>query len=298
MSSSPLRAGIGLKPDYYRPVFELGREAGGGDAASVESLDGFWVEVHPENYMTPGGPRLQWLDAVAARWPVSLHGVSASLGGAEPVDAEHLKRLRALVDRYEPALISEHVAWTGWSGVYFADLLPLPATREALSRLADNIDQMQTALRRSILIENPALYLALNGEMSEPDFLAEVCRRAGCGLLLDVNNVFVSARNLDRNPLDYLDAIPAGLVGEIHLAGHAPDARLGEALLIDSHGAPVAEDVWALYAEAVARFGCTPTLIERDANLPPFEELMAERGRAQRLISGRQGLDRREPARV
>ena len=281
-SPTPLRAGIGLKPDYYRAVHEAGA---GGDISSVHDRDGFWVEVHPENYMTGGGPRLAWLDAIAARWPVSLHGVGASLGGAEPVDPDHLKRLKALVDRFEPALVSEHVAWSGRRGVYFADLLPLPATREALDDLVANIDQMQHALGRSILIENPALYLSLHGDLEEPEFLIEACRRAGCGLLLDVNNVFVCARNLGRDPIAYLNAIPPDLVGEIHIAGHTPDARLGQALLIDSHGAPVDEQVWALYALAIARLGPRPTLIERDANLPPFAELMAERGRAQSLLT-------------
>ncbi len=282
MSPPPLRAGVGLKPDHYRAALE----AGGGDPpSSTDDLEGFWLEVHPENYMTPGGPRLPWLDAIAARWPVSLHGVGASLGGAEPVDAGHLECLKALVDRVRPALVSEHVAWSGWGGTYFADLLPLPATREALDRLVANIDQMQTALGRPILIENPALYLSLHGDLEEPELLVEACRRTGCGLLLDVNNVFVSATNLGRDPVAYLDAIPADLVGEIHLAGHAPDARLGDALLIDSHGAPVAEAVWRLYEHALARLGPKPTLIERDANLPPFPELMAERGRAQDLLS-------------
>jgi uncharacterized protein (UPF0276 family) len=280
-SSTPLRAGLGLRPDHYRAVLEAGA---GDDSLSPDRLEGFWLEVHPENYMTPGGPRLPWLDAARARWPVSLHGVAASLGGAEPIDRDHLKRLRTLVDRFEPALVSEHVAWSGWGGVYFADLLPLPTTREALDRLVANIDQMQTALGRTILIENPALYVALQGDLEEPEFLVEACRLAGCGLLLDVNNVFVSARNLGRDPVAYIDAMPKGLVGEIHLAGHAPDARLGVALLIDGHGTPVDEAVWTLYAHAVARLGPAPTLIERDENLPPFAELMAERARAQGML--------------
>jgi uncharacterized protein (UPF0276 family) len=283
--SSPalLRAGIGLKPDYYRAVLE----ADAGDDTLSSVLDGFWVEVHPENYMTGGGPRLQWLDAIAERRPVSLHGVGASLGGAEPVDGDHLKRLKGLVDRVDPVLVSEHVAWSRHGGIYFGDLLPLPPTREALSRLIANIDQMQTALGRTILVENPALYLSLRGELEEPELLVEACRRAGCGLLLDVNNVFVCARNLGRDPIAYLDALPADLVGEIHLAGHAPDARLGDDLLIDSHDAPVSEDVWALYEHVIDRLGAKPTLIERDAKLPPFAELMAERARADRLLQTR-----------
>lgn len=278
-SPTPLRAGLSLKPEHYRAALE----ARAGDDTSA--LEGFWLEVHPENYMTPGGPRLPWLEAIAGRWPISLHGVSASLGGAEPLNADHLKRLRALVDRFEPALVSEHVAWSGRGGVHFADLLPLPPTRQALDRLVENIDQMQTALGRPILIENPALYMALDGELEEPELLAEACRRTGCGILLDVNNVFVCARNLGRNARAYIEALPPELVGEIHLAGHSPDARLGEALLIDSHGAPVAEAVWDLYAHALGHVGPRPTLIERDDNIPPFAELMAERGRAQSLLT-------------
>lgn len=271
-SLNPLGAGVGLKPDHYAAV----REAGAAGALP----EGFWVEVHPENYMTAGGPRLAALDAIAVHAPVSLHGVGASLGGSERLDPEHLKRLRALVDRYEPALVSEHVAWSSFRGACFADLLPVPTTRAALGALVANIDQMQTALGRSILIENPALYVTLPGEMGEPDFLAEACARAGCGLLLDVNNVFVSAHNLGRDARAYIDAIPRDLACEIHVAGHAPDANPESGLLIDSHDAPVPEAVWALLAYALARFGPTPTLVERDGNIPPYKELMAERARA------------------
>lgn len=283
---APLQAGIGLKPDHYRPVLDASLEAGAGGRSDAHALrEGFWVEVHPENYMTPGGPRLQWLDAIAAHVPLSLHGVGASLGGAEPLDTDHLKRLKSLVDRFDPALVSEHVAWSSWQGIYFADLLPLPPTRQALDQLAANVDQMQSALGRTILIENPALYLTLRGELSEPELLIEACRRTGCGLLIDVNNVYVSACNVGRDARGYLDAIPAGLVGEVHLAGHALDAAHADGLLIDSHDAPVAEPVWELYAYALSRFGPKPTLIERDAKLPPFEELMAERDRAARMLA-------------
>ncbi len=289
MSSPSLRAGIGLKPDYYGAVLDAARGADGGGSSSPE---GFWVEVHPENYMTPGGPRLRRLDEIAARVPVSLHGVGASLGGADRVDADHLRRLRALADRVQPALVSEHVAWSGRGGACFADLLPNPPTRAALEALVANIDAMQSVLGRTILVENPALYMALRGELEEPDMLVEACRRTGCGLLMDVNNIFVSARNLRRDARAYIDCIPGALVGEIHLAGHAPDPHLGEALLIDSHGAPVAGEVWSLYAHALERWGPKPTLIERDANLPPFEELMAEQATANRLLAEQRALDR------
>jgi len=224
-----------------------------------------------------------------------LHGVGLSLGGAEPLDRDHLMALLRLVDRFQPGLVSEHFAWSTRDGVYFADLFPVPTTRAALTVVCDHIDQTQTALGRQILLENPALYVELKGEMAEPDFLAEVCARTGCGLLLDVNNVYVSAHNVGRDARAYIDAIPAERVGEIHMAGHAADEGPGAdeglggvgsgnvgggALLIDNHGAPIAEDVWDLYAYTLARIGPRPTLIERDANLPPFAELLAERDRA------------------
>lgn len=262
-------AGIGLKPAHYRAVLE-------SDAA------GLWVEVHPENYMLPGGPRLKWLDAIAKRFPVSLHGVSLSLGGADRPDPDHLKDLRGLVDRYQPALVSEHLAWCRHDGIYYGELLPLPYTGAALDRFCDHVDETQDALGRRILIENPSLYAALTGEMGETDFLAEAVRRTGCSLLLDLNNVFVTAVNLKRDAGAYLEAFPLDAVGEIHLAGHEADPD--GSLLIDTHGAPIAKSVWALYSKTIAHTGPVPTLIERDNNLPPFAELMAERDRAQALL--------------
>ncbi len=260
----PSLTGIGLKPEHYRDVMNAPNEGG------------LWVEVHPENYMTDGGPRRAWLEVIRAGRPVSLHGVGMSLAGDEPLDKAHLARWRELIKRYQPAMISEHVAWSARDGTYFADLLPTPATNEALDRLTANIDHMQTALGRSILIENPSLYVDLKGEMTEPEFLVEACKRTGCGLLLDVNNVFVSANNIGRGTEDYLDAIPGDLIGEIHLAGHAPDPIMGERLLIDDHGAPVAPEVWRLYERLIERVGPKPTLIERDTNIPAFAELAAE----------------------
>lgn len=273
MSSLPSSAGFGLKPEYYRDVMESPR---GTD---------LWVEVHPENYMTPGGPRRAWLKLIRERSAVSLHGVGLSLAGDEPLDPTHLKRWAELINFIEPAQISEHVAWSVRDGVYFADLLPAPATREAMDRLCTNIDRMQAALGRRILIENPSHYMALKGDMEEPEFLIEACRRSGCGLLLDVNNVYVSARNIGRDAEAYLDTIPGDLIGEIHLAGHAPDPVLGDSLLIDSHGAPVIDNVWCLYQDLIARVGPKPTLIERDANLPPFGELMGEVAQANSILS-------------
>lgn len=268
----PARAGIGLKPDHYRAVLD-------GD------VDGLWLEVHPENYMVDGGPRLAWLEAIRDTHPLTFHGVGASLGGPDPLDVQHLNKLRALIDRYQPNVVSEHVAWSAAGGRYFADLFPLPRTDEALCWLADRIDAFQSALGRSILIENPSVYLPLRSEIDEPDFLAELCSRAGCSLLLDVNNVHVSATNTGLDARAYIDAIPGHLVGEIHLAGFEADARRGSALLIDTHGAPVDEDVWRLYRGLIERIGSRPTLIERDANIPPFQELMAERNRADAALT-------------
>lgn len=263
-----ITVGLGLKAPHY------------ADALAC-SAAGLWFEVHAENYMVDGGPRLAWLDAIRSYKPLSIHGVGLSLAGNAPPDPDHLDRLCDLVLRFEPVLVSEHLAWSRHGQVYHPDLLPFPRTRARLERIAENIDRVQDALDRQILIENPSLYLALQGhEMAEIEFLTELIARTGCGLLLDVNNVHVTTHNLGGDPRAYIDALPATAVGEIHLAGHAPDERLGEALLIDTHDAPVSDAVWALYDHALARFGPCPTLIERDGNLPVFAELMAERDRA------------------
>jgi hypothetical protein len=265
-------AGLGLKPEHYAE-------------ALAAPADGLWFEVHPENYMVAGGPRLAWLEAVRSRHPLSLHSVSLSLAADAAPDAAQLARLAALVRRFEPVLVSEHLAWSAWRGAYHPDLLPFPRTGEALARIAANVASVQEALGRTIAIENPAHYLALEGhDWGEIDFLAELARRTGCRLLLDVNNVYVGARNLGSSAEDYLDAFPGELVAEVHLAGHSADARLGEALLVDSHDAPVAPAVWAFYERLVARIGPRPTLIERDGNLPEFSALMAERARAERVL--------------
>ncbi len=277
-ASPPMGAGLGLKPEYYRDVLDVP----GND---------LWVEVHPENYMTDGGPRLAWLTAIRDRRLLSLHGVGLSLAGDEAVDAAHLARWKTLVDRFEPELISEHVAWSVKDGIYYADLLPTPATKLAADYLCANIDRMQSALGRKILIENPSLYIDLKGDMSEPEFLTDICKRTGCGLLLDVNNVFVTANNIGRDAKGYIDAIPANLIGEVHLAGHRPDPILGQALLIDSHDEAINEDVWALYDYLIARVGPKPTLIERDSNLPPFKELLAETKRAQAKLTQSEGME-------
>jgi uncharacterized protein (UPF0276 family) len=271
--NSHLSAGLALKPQHF-------------DAARDCRADGLWFEIHPENYMVEGGPRLGWLQAVRAQHPLSLHGVAMSLAADADPDPAHLERFKRLVDRFEPALVSEHLAWSAWDGAYRPDLLPFPRTPDALMRIAANISRVQDVLKRRIAIENPSHYLHFDGhEFGEIEFLAELVRRTGCGLLLDVNNVFVSARNLSADPIAYLDAFPGAPVQEIHLAGHSVDPNLGAALLIDSHDAPVAPEVWALYERLVARIGARPTLIERDDNVPAFDELLAERARAHLTIS-------------
>lgn len=272
--------GLTLKPQHF-------------DAALACAEPGLWFEVHPENYLVDGGPRLAWLAAIRARHPVSLHGVSLSLAADAAPDAAHLKRLVALADRIEPVLVSEHLAWSAWRGTYLPDLLPFARTQPTLTRIADNIARTQDALARRIAIENPSHYLRLDGhDWDEIDFLHELTRRTGCGLLLDVNNVFVSARNLGFEAQTYIDAFPGEAIMEIHLAGHAPDPLLGQALLIDSHDAPVAPEVWALYQRLISRIGERPTLIERDDQLPAFAELLAERHIAESFL---QGLRQPEP---
>jgi len=265
-------AGIGFKAEHFA-------EALAAPAA------GLWFEVHPENYMVDGGPRLAMLERLRRDRSLSLHGVGMSPGGVADPDREHLAALKRLVDRFEPELVSEHLAWSRLDGRCFPDLLPVPRTNEALRRLAANIGRVQDALGREILIENPSHYLALRDhQWSETSFLAELARRTGCRLLIDVNNVAVGAHNLGYDAAAWLEGIPARLVGEIHLAGHTLDAE--GALLIDSHDAPVSDGVWELYRAFVERIGARPTLIERDGNVPPFAELMAERERAEAVLGG------------
>ena len=263
-------AGLSFKPVHY-------------DQAMACPAAGLWFEVHAENYMVDGGPRLAMLKALRQHFPLSFHGVGLSLAGIDEPDRDHLVRFKRLIDRFEPFLVSEHLAWSRHDGTSFPDLLPFPRTNEALDVIARNIDMTQSAFGRQILIENPSLYMQLDGhEWPESLFLGELVKRTGCGLLIDVNNVFVSATNLGFNPISYLDALPRGVIGEIHLAGHSPDPLLGEALLIDSHDAPISEEVWRLYDWLLASCGsdCPPTLIERDDQIPAFDMLLAERDRA------------------
>ena len=271
---SPLRAGVGLKAEHYRTVIETRPGLG-------------WFEVHPENYMLAGGPPLRWLEAIRADYPLSLHGVGMSLGSCDPPPRDHLDRLKSLVDRFEPFVVSEHLSWSRIGGRFLADLLPVPMTREALAVMADNVSRAQDHLGRRLLIENPSTYLRFGyEEIPEPTFLSELVRRTGCGLLLDVNNLFVCASNHGFDPHAWLDAFALDAVEEIHLAGHAVDeVDNGHFIRVDNHGAPVIDEVWELYGEVIGRRGPVPTLIERDANLPPFEGLLAEARHADRIAA-------------
>lgn len=247
----PACAGLGFKPEHWPEIEASGPEVG-------------FFEVHAENYMGAGGPPHRMLERLRERWPLSLHGVGLSIGGEGPLDREHLARLRALCDRYEPASFSEHLAWSTHEGVYFSDLLPLPYDEATLARVVEHVDATQAALGRRMLLENPSAYLAFEGAtMGVIEFLDEVARRSGCGLLLDVNNVFISATNRRFDPGAYLDAFPLDLVGEVHLAGHAVEIGAeGERLLVDTHDRPVDAAVWDLYARLVAQAGPLPTLVE------------------------------------
>jgi uncharacterized protein (UPF0276 family) len=265
----PAAPGVGFKAQHFEALTE--------DPGPVG-----WVEIHAENYMGAGGRPQAQLAALAARFPVSVHGVGLSIGGEAPLDAAHLDRVAALCDRLGAARFSEHLAWSTHDGAFLNDLLPLPFTRATLDRVAAHVDQVQQALGRQMLLENPASYLAFeDSEMAETEFLARLVARTGCGLLLDVNNVFVSAGNLGFPPRAYLDAFPLEAVGEIHLGGHSEESDgHGAPLLIDDHGSPVADAVWALLGAVLARTGARPVLIEWDTDVPEWPVLRAEASRA------------------
>lgn len=270
----PARGGLGLKAEHYRAVLATRPDLG-------------FFEIHAENYMGDGGPPHRYLTAIRDRYALSLHGVGLSIGGRGDLDTAHLKRLRQLNDRYQPGLFSEHLAWSTHDSGYLADLLPLPYTAATLQRVCEHIDQTQDAMGRQMLLENPSSYLTFaESTLGEAEFLTEVARRSGCGLLLDVNNVFVSAHNLNTSARDYIDAYPLHLVQEIHLAGHDSVAEAkGSTVLIDAHGSDVVDEVWELYGEVIARTGPLPTLIERDSNVPPLATLMSEAQRADHVMT-------------
>lgn len=269
----PARAGIGLKPQHFQDILD-------------ERPDIGFFEVHAENHMVAGGPMLHHLDRIREHHALSMHGVGLSIGGEDPLDAAHLQRLRDLIDRFEPAVFSEHLAWSSHGGQFFNDLLPLPYTAETLARVCRHVDQAQTRLGRQILLENPATYVAFaSSTLDETDFLSEVVRRTSCGLLLDLNNVHVSCVNHGRDAHAYVDALPLHAVGEVHLAGFAQDEdAAGAPLLIDSHGSAVDEAVWALYERLIAVTGPLPTLLERDNDVPSLATLLAEADRAERIL--------------
>src|SRR6202045_4926995 len=256
------------------------------NAILAESPHAGFFEVHAENYMGAGGPPHQALERIRRDYPVSLHGVCMSIGGPQPLDRTHLARFRALVERYEPALVSEHLAWSTHATTYFNDLLPLPYTQATLAQVCAHIDEVQDAIGCRILIENPSTYVAFaSSTMSETDFIRAIAARTGCGLLLDVNNVFVSATNHGYAALDYLSDFPLAQVGEIHLAGHAEQSDdEGERLLIDSHDGPVADAVWKLFEIVIGRRGPLPTLIEWDGNIPAWPVLRAEAEAARAIL--------------
>jgi hypothetical protein len=264
----PARAGAGVKPAHYRDLL-----------ASKPSLA--FVEVHPENYMGQGGPPHAYLEAVASHYPLSFHGVGLSLAGAEPLDRAHLARWRVLVDRYQPALISEHIAWSRFGGVALHDLLPIPYTAESLDLVCDHIDEMQNALKRRILVENPSSYVSFaQSQIPEAEFMVEAAERSGCGLLLDINNVYVSASNHGFDARHWLADIPGELVGEIHLAGHSVVRDGNFQIRVDDHGSRTCAEVWKLYRETIARIGPKPTLIEWDTDVPELAVLCDEAKRA------------------
>jgi uncharacterized protein (UPF0276 family) len=269
----PPRAGVGLKPEHYGAILATDPDIG-------------WFEIHAENYMGAGGPPHRYLSAIRERYPLSLHGVGLSIGAAKPLDKDHLARLKALNDRYQPGLFSEHLAWSSHDAVFLSDLLPVPYDEETLGRVADHIDEVQEAVGRRMLLENPSTYVAFEqSTMREIDFLAEIVRRTGCGLLLDVNNIHVSATNQHTDAVAYLDAFPVEHVGEIHLAGYAPETDdNGDPLFIDAHDRPVDPAVLRLYERAIALTGPLPTLVEWDNDVPDWPTLHAEAGRVEAVL--------------
>jgi uncharacterized protein (UPF0276 family) len=274
----PAAAGVGFKPEHFDQI-----------RATAPAM-GF-LEVHAENYMGAGGLPHHMLTQLRRDHALSLHGVGLSIGGADALDRDHLGRLRALCDRYQPDSFSEHLAWSSHGGDYLNDLLPLPYTDETLAQVCAHVTQVQDALGRRMLLENPSTYvLFAQSVIPETEFLAEVVARTGCGLLLDVNNVFVSATNHRTDALAYLAAFPLAAVGEIHLGGHAEEDLPSGPLLIDAHGSPVADPVWALYAAVLGRTGPLPTLIEWDNDVPDWPVLLAEVRRAQAVLDQMSGV--------
>jgi uncharacterized protein (UPF0276 family) len=277
-SRLPAGTGVGFKPQHIHDIL--------GGEQPIE-----FIEIHPENYMGAGGPPHAQLETLCERYALSVHGVGLSIGSAAPLDRDHLARLKLLCDRYDPASFSEHLAWSSHGGVFLNDLLPLPYTNETLDRIVDHIDQVQASLGRRMLLENPSTYLAYaESTIAETEFLATIARRTGCGLLLDVNNVFVSALNHGTDPDAYLAEFPLDRVEEIHLGGHDEQSDdAGAPLLIDSHGSRIAVPVWRLYESVISRTGPLPTLIEWDNDVPEWPVLAAEAAAARRVLARTHG---------
>ena len=268
----PPCVGIGYKPVHFDGILNTLPNVG-------------FLEAHPENYMVAGGPALRQLEAMGEVYPLSLHAVGLSLGTSGPVDADHLDRLHRLVDRFQPALISDHLSWCRDGEVYLPDLLPMPYTEEALTVVSDNVSHVQDVLGRPLLIENPSTYLKpKHADMDEAEFLNALCRRSGCGILFDVNNLYVSAANVGLDVESYLAAMSKDVVGEIHLAGHKTETGVEGTVLIDDHGSTVADPVWDLFSRAAEHLGPIPTLIEWDTDVPPLEILVGEAEKATNLI--------------
>ena len=261
----PPQAGAGLKPEHYAAIFETQPDVG-------------FFEVHAENYMGAGGLPHKALSAIREQYALSIHGVGLSIGAERALDGAHLDRLKAVVDRYQPGLVSEHLAWSTHDSIFLNDLLPVPYTEAVLARVVEHVDQVQSRLGRTILIENPSTYVAFaESEMPEVEFIREMQKRSGCGLLMDVNNVHVSATNQHYDPIEYLDAYPLEHVQEIHLGGHAVDEDdNGQPLLIDAHDREVSDPVWLLYTHTLSKTGAQPTLIEWDNDVPEWDVLKAD----------------------
>lgn len=271
--ASPFKSGVGLKAQHYRTILDSLPAAG-------------FFEVHAENFMGAGGPPHRYLEAIRGHYPLSVHGVGLNIGGSQPLDRTHLRRLKQLLDRYQPDLFSEHLAWSSHGGLFLNDLLPLPYTRSSLDRVCDHIDEAQAFLGRRLLLENPSTYVTFReSTLTEEAFIAAVAQRTGCGLLLDINNAYVSSVNQQRDPAEYLDHYPLQHVEQFHLAGfsetHDPS---GERLLIDTHGDSVHADVWQLYADVVSRAPQAPTLIEWDNEVPEWQTLLAEAHKADAIV--------------
>ncbi len=271
--SLPARSGLGLKPEHFRQIIDTPPELG-------------FFEIHAENYMVEGGPFHHYLTLIRRDYPLSIHGVGLSIGSEGTLDSAHIDRLAALIERYQPQSFSEHLAWSSHGGTFLNDLLPVPYHDATLQRVCEHIDHVQARLKRRMLLENPATYVEFAAStMDETAFIGEIVRRTGCGLLLDVNNAYVACTNHGRDPYAYIDALPLAAVGEIHLAGFAReiDTR-GDTLLIDSHGAPVAQAVWDLYRRALELTGPVATLLERDNDIPALDVLLAEAGLAESML--------------